>query len=255
MLIHNIKKKYLFPLFIGLLISSFWGCKSSDSDRPQTAEEMYNAAIILFEDEDWEEANKLFEVIKLQYGATQFADDAQYHLAEINFKKGEFILAAYNYNSLRRTFPTSKFYKVALYKAGLCYYELSPTYDRDQEYTHKAIDIFQDYQRIYNGDSLWTEAGNIIDELRDKLAHREFFTAQLYRKLHSSKSALIYLDVVISDYPDTQYYEKAYYEKIDILAGTFRVDETKILIEKYKKLFPEGDNIQKVLFIEQQIFD
>ena len=229
-----------------------YACKSSDSTKPRSAEEMYNKAIKLFNDEDWEEANQLFEVIKLQYAASQYADDAQYHIAEINFNKGEFILAAYNYNSLRRTYPTSKYYKTALFKAGLCFYNLSPPYDRDQEYTVKAIEIFQDYQRLYAGDSLYNKAGEYIDELRDKLGHRAFFTAKLYQKLHSPNSALIYYDIVIDEYPDTQYYEQAFYEKIKILSATYRMEELSLVIKKYKTLFPNGRYINEVEKIEKQ---
>jgi outer membrane protein assembly factor BamD len=133
----------------------------------------------------------------------------------------------------------------------LCYYELSPPYDRDQEYTYKAVEKFQDYQRLYAGDSLSEKASTYIDELRNKLAHRAFFTAKLYIKLHSRKSSLIYLDVVIAEFPDTKYYELAYYEKIKILATTFRNDELHLVIDKYKNLFPEGKHLKKVLEFER----
>jgi len=250
MKIENIKQvvKLISAVFITVLVIS---CSSTDSSRPRTAEEMYEKAMKLFEDEDWIEANQLFEVIKLQYAASQYADDAQFHIAEINFNKGEFILAAYNYNSLRRTYPTSKYYKTALFKAGLCYYKLSPPYDRDQEYTVKAVETFQDYQMLYAGDSLSQKAGEYIEELRDKLAHRAFFTAKLYLKLHSPKSAMIYFDIVIEEYPDTQYYEQAHYEKIKILAGTYRIEQLNLAIQKYKTLFPNGKYIKEVEKIEQ----
>ncbi len=245
--IKQVVKTVVVVLIAVLAIS----CSSTDSSRPRTAEEMYEKAMKLFEDEDWQEANQLFEVIKLQYAASQYADDAQFHIAEINFNKGEYILAAYNYNSLRRTYPTSKYYKTALFKAGLCYYELSPPYDRDQEYTVKAIETFQDYQMLYDGDSLSKKAGEYIDELRDKLAHRAFFTAKLYLKLHSPKSALIYFDIVIEEYPDTQYYETAHYEKIKILATTYRAEQLNLAIKKYKALFPNGKYIKEIERIEQ----
>lgn len=245
-------KKYIYYLsifvFTGFIIIS---CKSSDNIKPQNAKEMYDLAMKKFQDEDWEDANQLFEVIKLQYAASQYADDAQYHIAEINFNKGQYILAAYNYNSLRRTYPTSPYFKEALFKAGLCYYKLSPPYDRDQEYTVKAIDVFQSYQHLYAGDSLSTEAGNFIDELRNKLGHRAFFTAKLYLKLHNPKAALIYLGIVIDEYPDTRYFEIAHYEKIKILSNSSGNEELNLAIKKYKTLFPKGKYIKEVEEIEK----
>ncbi len=242
--------KYLYILSFIAIVLLLAGCSSTKKNRPQNAEDMYKQAMKEFKEDNLQEANQLFEVIKLQYAASKFADDAQYHIAEINFKKDEYILAAYNYNSLRRTYPTSKYYKTALFKAAMCYYQLSPPFDRDQEYTHKAIEKFQDYQRLYAGDTLSEKAGKYIDELREKLAHRAFFTSQLYLKLHSKKSALVYLDVVIAEFPDTKYYEMAYYEKIKILGSTYRTDELSLMVGKYKSLFPNGKYIKEVLAIE-----
>ena len=247
-------KKYIFNIlifiFVGLIVIS---CKSSDSIKPKNAQEMYKVAMEKFQDEDWEEANQLFEVIKLQYAASQYADDAQYHIAEINFNKGQYILAAYNFNSLRRTYPTSPYFRKALFKAGLCYYKLSPPFDRDQEYTVKAIEVFQSYQHLYAGDSLSKQAVKYIDELRDKLGHRAFFTAKLYLKLHSRKAALIYFDIVIDEYPDTKYFEMAHYEKVKVLSATHRKEELSFAIQKYKTLFPNGKYINEIEKIEKNI--
>ena len=228
-------------------------CKTANSIEEKTPERMFDKAMEKFKNEDWQEASQLFEVINLQYGASEYADDAQYHLAEIYYEKGEFILAAYNYNSLRRTYPTSPFFKISLYKAGLCYNELSPPFDRDQDYTFKAIETFQDYQSLYPGDSLFDKAGNFIDVLRNKLAQREFETAKLYQKLYSPKASLIYLDAVINEYPDTQFYELAYLEKINVLTLIKRQTEALNAIKLYKDLFPKGKYLNEVIALEQTL--
>ncbi|GIV55857.1 MAG: hypothetical protein KatS3mg040_0625 [Candidatus Kapaibacterium sp.] len=81
----------------------------------------------------------LFDVIRLQYPASEFAPDAQYYLAEISFRRREYVVASFNYSMVRRQYPTHPRAREALYKAALCYVELAPPYDRDQEYTRKAI--------------------------------------------------------------------------------------------------------------------
>ncbi len=88
-------------------------------------------------------------------------------------------------------------------------------FERDQEYTVKAIESFQEFQYLYpDKDSLFSVASEKISELRTKLAHREYFTATLYRKLNAPLAAKIYFDRVINDYDDTEYYEPAYFEKL-----------------------------------------
>jgi outer membrane protein assembly factor BamD len=210
-------------------------------------------AMSLFHDEDYLEAEKLFELIRLQFSASQYADDAQFYLAEANFNRREYIYAAYNYNMLRRIYPHSDYTRKSLFQSGMCYYKLSPNFDRDQEYTVKAIQTFSEFQTIYPDDSLYNQATNYIKELREKLGHREFFTAELYRKLYSPVSALIYYDAVISDYPDTEYYEPAMYGKIEVLIELKRFDEAKSLIDLYKRLFPNGTNIDKINPLESSI--
>jgi outer membrane protein assembly factor BamD len=194
-----------------------------------------------------------FDILKLQYPASIYADDAQYYLAEINFKKGEFVLAAYNYNYLRRAYPNSEFYKEAMFKTALSYYELSPTYDRDQEYTFKAIQAFAEFQAFFPQDSLSKIANEKIIELRDKLGHREFFTAELYRKLYSPRASLIYYDAVIEDYPDTKYYELAYVGKIEVLYELFRYDEALGLIKLFRQIFPNSSYLDKIKSLESSM--
>ncbi len=245
-----------FKLFLALLFVStcfFQSCGSSGTQVPKTAQEVYLKAVDLFNEEEFLEARKLFDVIKLQYPASQYADDAQYYLAEINFKMEQFILAAFNYSRLRSIYPSSEYVKPSLYKAAISFYELSPSYERDQEYTHKAIDAFNLFQRLYPSDSLANGADKYISELRNKLAHREYSTAILYTKLYSYHSSLIYFDSVIDDYPDTEYFEPAFYGKIDILIRLRRLDEAEGLIDIYQKRFPGSEFSEKAGSLSGQI--
>jgi outer membrane protein assembly factor BamD len=216
------------------------GCSSTQSPETGGPENIFNLAKSAYADEDYLEAQRLFDVVKLQYPASQFADDAQYYLAEINFKREEFLLSAFAYNQLRRAYPNSEYYKEALFKAALSYYQLSPSYDRDQEYTKRAIQTFADYQMLYPGDSLANESTAKIRELRNKLAEREFSTAELYIKLNSPKSSVIYYDAVIDEYPDTDYFEQAVARKAEALADLGRSDEARRTIEQYLQTFPQG---------------
>jgi len=238
--------------FLGFSLLLVFSCSTTKEREQQTAETVFNKALEQYKKEDWLEASQLFEVIKLQYPASQYSDDAQYYLAEINYKKEEFILAAFNYSMLRKVYPSSEYFKTSLYKNAMCYYELSPAFDRDQEYTVKAIDAFQDFQRLYPEDSLFAKSSKYIDELREKLGHRAFNTAEIYLKLLSLKSALVYLDVVIDEYPDTKYFEPAYYLKITTLVTMKKFDDANSIIDLYKKKFPNGAHITEVSTLVRQ---
>jgi len=237
-------------LSISLLIIS---CSSSKDTEIKSAEEMFKKGMELFNDNDLLEASKVFDIIKLQYPASQYADDAQYYLAEINFKKDEFILAAFNYNMLRRLYPNSEYSKISMYKTALSYYNLSPDPERDQEYTLKAIDAFQEFQRAYPRDSLYEQAGIFIQELRTKLAEKNYNIANLYRTIYSPSASIIYLDLIIDDFPDTRFYDLAVIMKIEILIEQNKFEEAKFIINTFKTNYPDSQNLSKILALEQKM--
>jgi len=226
------------------------GCSSADKIELRTAETVFNKAMVLFDDEEYLEAKQLFDVIKLQYPASQYSDDAQYYLAECNYKREEYILSAFNFSLLRRVYPNSTYFKESLFKTGLCYYNLAPAYDRDQEYTVKAIKTMSEFYAVFPSDSLAKLTNTYIIELRNRMAQREFSIAALYRKLRSLHSSLIYYDVVIDEYDDTKFYEQAFVGKIEVLIEMKKWDKALSAIDLYYSIFKNGEFIDKVKSLE-----
>jgi outer membrane protein assembly factor BamD len=207
----------------------------------RTPDGIFQAGLKEFEDKNYLEAQKLFEIIKLQYPASQYADDSQYYLAEIEFKKEKYIMASFNYNLLRRLYPGSEYSQLSLFKSALSLYKQTPKFDRDQDYTKKALTAFQEFQNLYPKDSLFNEANKLIEDLRNKLAEREFSVAELYKKLEYFKSSLVYYDSVINDYEDTKFFEQAYIGKISVLIKIKKYEEALSLIDLYTKSFPQSN--------------
>lgn len=251
---HSTLMSWVVACLLVCIAAILGSCASGNaSSEIRDAESAYKAGLEAFTKEDYFEAQRLFDVIRLQFPTTQYADDAQYYLAEINFARKEFVMGAFNYGMVRRSYPTSDLNKLALYKTALCYYELSPPADRDQDYTKKAIGSFSEFQAIYSKDSLAVIAGKYIIELRNRLAEREMITADLYRNLYSNRSALIYYDAVLDEYPDTEFYEQAFVGKIESLIALRRYEEAKAVIELYRKRFSTGKLASSVTNAESLI--
>lgn len=238
----KIIKIILFAYALVAIIS----CGSTKTTDLTNPEDIFNAGVKYLEEEEFPEAKRMFELISMQYPASQFADDAQFYQGELSFKKEEFILAAFNYNRLRKQYPSSFYVKDALYKTAMSYYRLSPSYDRDQEYTHKAIETMQEFQYLYPDDKLFIDASDKIKELRNKLAFRELFTAGLYMKLDNPRSAVIYYESVINSYSDTEHFETAFIGKIDALIYMKKVTEAESMIIAYKANFPQSNKFKEI---------
>lgn len=210
-------------------------CSSSDTlEQRRTVDQIFAEAMEAYNDGDWVDALAKFDIIKLQYPTSQFAADAQYYIAEVNFQRGEYILAAFNYNVVRRSFPTSPRAKESAFKIGQCYEEMALPSDRDQDYTQKAISAYTEFQSIYPRDSLAIQSLERIRSLRDRLAERYIVIAEHYEKTESRRAAVIYYDLVLSEYPDSHYYEQALVSKIRALFGMGKIEETRAAIALYR---------------------
>jgi len=228
------------PLLLSLLLALLIGCSSADETRsPRTVEQIFLDGKKAYDDNDWIEAQSQFDIIKLQYPASQYADDAQFYLAEICYRRGEFVLAAFNYSVVRRSFPASEFAKTSAYQVGVCYEEMSLPPDRDQEYTLKAISAYTEFQAVYPTDSLSMVALEHIHELRNKLAEKYMLAGEHYERTNSRRAAIVYYDAVTTEYPDSKYYEQALVNKLRIYYALAKIDEARGVISVYRRTVKE----------------
>lgn len=235
----NIITGFLVVLVVGVSFA-VGGCGSAREMEQLTAEKRYNLAMSLFKEGSYLEAYEEFRIVTLQFQGNALADDAQYHMGECRFQREEYILAAYEYDVLIRTMPTSKFVSQARYRRALCYYKLSPSYYLDQNYTRQAIDEFQSYIEYHPTDSLVTDAEAKIAELNSRLARKEYENGITYIHLEYYKSALASFDHVLEKYHDTPYAEQAQLKKAEVMLLRNRVNEARTEIEKFFTKYPNS---------------
>lgn len=240
-----------FHVFV-LMMMALAGCSSSDTvKKAKTVDDLFSEGKAAYDEGNWLEAQAKFDVIKLQYPASQYADDAQYYMAEINFERSEYIMAAFNFNQLRRSYPSSEFVRDAMYKAALCYDKLALPADRDQENTRKAILAYTDFQSMFMRDSLSLEATKRIRDLRDRLAEKYWLASEHYQRTFARRAAVIQLDAIIDEYPDSKWLEPALVTKITLLADMKRHDEARTAIAAYRRIVRQPQQKDVVDRLEQ----
>jgi outer membrane protein assembly factor BamD len=249
----HLNRFIVFIFLANILILTFESCSTTKTAEPTSDEFLFNKAMDKFNREDYLEAKSMFDAFLLQYRASKLADQAQYYEAEISYKREEFITAAWEYNKVASTYSSSPLVTISLFKAAKCYYELSPSYDRDQEYTVKAIAALINFKQMYSKDSLAQVADKYIAELRNKLAFREYKTAELYIKLDDPRAALIYYQSVLSDYSDTDYFEESFWGKIQMLYRLKKFDELKSMLATYSRVFPGGKYLKDVSDLSKKV--
>lgn len=249
----DIKKllKILSPILILALV--FTSCKNKELIQPgDTVVEAYGKAKALYDKEKYLDAAEAFETVFSLARGTQYAQESQYYLAQSYYNRGRYLLAASEFQRYSSLYPRSDRREETDFKEALSYYKLSPRYQIDQRYTRRAIEKFRLYNSRYPNSEKVQEAAEYITELRSKLAHKLFGAAQLYMRTDRYEAAIIYYDLIISDYPESKWAERALVNEIEaynIYAEKSvrdkqdeRYGKAVETYEKYIQLFPNGAN-------------
>ncbi|HEY3251220.1 MAG TPA: outer membrane protein assembly factor BamD [Ignavibacteria bacterium] len=241
-------KKLSFPqgftIFAFLIAAIFYlsGCSSSgskiDTDDPQAA---FDIAKRKFDRKDYVEAIEDFSLLKIRFPGTEISDKVQFYTAESYFYQKEYLLAAYEYETFLKSYPSSLLYPEARYKLGLSYYYLSPKYSLDQEFTRFAINEFLGYIEQFPQDKNVYDAEQKIKELKNKLAFKDFSIAENYMKLDNNRSAAIYYQSVYENYIESDWADDAMVGHAEALINGRKYEDAKKVLEKFYKFFPKSN--------------
>ena len=250
-------KKIISNAFLIILAAMLLqSCSSSDKTDINANDDPDKAFLIAkrnYDKKDYLQAIEDFSFIKIKFSGTKIIDKSQYYLGMCYFQRSEYILAAYEFEYLIKNYTGSTYSLPARYKLAMCYYKLSPKYELDQTYTKYAITEFQNFIELYPKDKLSPVAESKINELRNKLAFKEFKSGELYTKLEFYKSATFYFEQVLQEYFDTEWADNALYEKIRVLIIRKKFDEAKKEIDRFEKKFSSSDLLNKVKSLKDKL--
>ncbi len=198
-------------VLLGFMILFSFSCAQKKLKANATLEERMADGMRLFEKGNYFDAKTQFRIVTLSHSGSLIADKAQFYLGECHYNMKEYILSASEYERLIKVYPSSEYVDDAKYKLGMSYYQLSPKYALDQEYTMQSIMHFQEFLEDYHTSDLVPEVEKYLLEARHKLAEKIFSSAEIYRKMSYYNSAKIYYNKVMEEYYDTEFAPKSLY--------------------------------------------
>jgi outer membrane protein assembly factor BamD len=230
-------------LYIVSITAAFFfiSCSSSEETTNLPVEERYAKAKALFDNEEYLTAIEEFKIVTVQYQGSEYGDDAQFYLAECRFIRGEYILAAAEYDNLVRLMPGSPFVTIARYKRAESYYQLSPKSQLDQKYSRYALDNFQTYIEFTPTDSLVQDAERKIEEMTLKLAQKMFDGGKLYYRMEYYRAAISYFDKLIQEYHDSPFVDDGMLWKAKCQNARKDFDGAKQTINELVEKYPDTD--------------
>jgi outer membrane protein assembly factor BamD len=198
--------KLKYPLLLALISLILFSCSEYQQIlKSNNLQLKYEAAMKYFEQEKYYKASPLFEELIPLWRGTQKGQEVYYYYCYCNYYQGYYAVAAYHFKKFSQTYPNSEHAEECYFMNGYCNYLMSPTPTLDQTNTYHAIDELQLFVNHYPNSNLVDSCNALIDKLRDKLETKAFLNAKLYHQTMYYKSAIVALNNVLKDYPNSKH--------------------------------------------------
>lgn len=191
-----------------LVVALLAGCGSG----PVTfgsAQEAYDRGAAEFERGRYDRAVEYLRTA-LDFGRTSaLADDAQLLLAQAYAEDRQYVLAGTEYTRFIEFYRADPRVEQAAYERIRAYAALSPRFELDQTDTRQALAFIALFQQQYPQSEYLEEVAAVADELREKLARKQFEAGRLYERRDLFEAAVIAYRSVLAEYPTSAYADDA----------------------------------------------
>ncbi|MCO6476007.1 MAG: outer membrane protein assembly factor BamD [Phaeodactylibacter sp.] len=230
-------KKNLFVAFVGMTLL-LGACKSEFEKIRSSGDvnRIYTKALEYYEQEEYQKAQTLFELIISSYRGKKEAEEIYFKYAYTYYHLRQYILASYYFKNFSNTYGASEIREEADFMSAYSNYQLSPTFRLDQSYTQQAIEGFQLFVNTYPNSTRVEECNRLIDEMRSKLEKKAYESARLYFDLREYQAAIQTFDNVLKDFPDTDDAEQIRYM---IIRSAYQLAKNSF-VDKQKERFLEA---------------
>lgn len=214
------------------------GCSVALPPPDATPTERFEWSRDRFEDGQYNDAIRGFRDLLFREPLHATTDSARYLLAESYLRTDQHLLAANEFRMLATSRPNSPVADDA--QLGMCrsYWELSPSVQRDQEFTRRAIEACTRLIEFFPRSELDSDARSLIDDARMKLAEKQVnVVGRWYYERKYYESAIIYFESAVRDFPDAPVIPRALamlhdsYSEVGFLAEAEAARET--LLERF----------------------
>lgn len=198
-------------IVLGVLLMT--GCKSKYETirTSQDPELIYKTALEYYNEGEWYRSQSLFEIVLPLYRGREEAEELYYKYAYTHYNVDQFILASHYFDQFSKTFYNSDKKEEARFMSAYSNYRLSPSYKLEQTYTYKAIEGFQEFTNTFPRSDRVEKCNDLIDEMREKLERKAYYSSKLYYTTGYYESALAAFGNMLKDFPGSENAEEVRY--------------------------------------------
>lgn len=200
-------------LFAGtsFLIITLGSCKS-EYEKLRTSNDnakKYTEAVKLYNNGKYAKALGLFDpVLRRTWCNGPPPEELFYYYAYTNYKLKNYTAARNCFKNTADIYQSSPRLEEYRFMIACCEYLETPLQPFEQDKTIKAIASLQHFINLYPESDRAADAGNLIQKLHDKLAEKMSANAKMYFTSGNWQAAIVSIDNILLDYPDTKYAEE-----------------------------------------------
>jgi len=232
--------RFSFVCALALLLLAACAAKK-DTYVEQPVDQLYNKAMDLLDQRDFEAASKAFDAVDQQHPNSPWATKAQllgaFALYQDN-KQDQAVVALDRFIQLH---PAYKDTPYAYYLKGLCYYEQITDVQRDQKITQQALTALQEVVNRFPDTKYARDAKFKLDLVRDQLAGKEMAIGRFYQQRHQYLAAINRYRTVLDKYQTTTQVPEALTRLIECYEVLGLSDEAKRIAAVLGYNYPGSD--------------
>lgn len=181
-------------LSFSLILTSLFfvlGCSTGETLDTNTAEGAFKLGERYEKDERYEEAVTYFSEVKNKHPYSQYATEAELRIADIEYKRENFVEAENAYKLFKELHPDHPKSAYVTFRLGLSLYKQLPaTIDRDLSLANKALIYFDEVLTSFPRSEYVKEATEHKQKVQKMLAEKELYIARFYYKQEKWLSAM-----------------------------------------------------------------
>lgn len=177
----------------------------------ETFEKNLEKAFLYYDKKHYLSAARLFEELYPLSMGTQYADTILFTFADCYFQNKDYEMAAFHFKDYTRRYPGTEKTEEAYFKCVQAIYELSPYYSLDQFETTYAIEEIDLFIQMFPKNKFVPQCNDMLDELRDKLAKKDFEVLKLYYNTENYKAAQIAIKNFMKEFSYSKYAPESLY--------------------------------------------
>lgn len=167
--------------------------------------EKITRAVERYKKRRYNDVKTILEQVKLNCGGHASMDTALYFLGKAQLATKQPVPASLEFEVHLQDFPNSPFREEVHYLLGICSYQETYSYERDQTTTRDALREFENFIELFPKSQFADSAAKYLDKCREKLVKKEVMNARFYEKIDQFDAAIVYYKIIIDEFPQSSY--------------------------------------------------